>query len=89
MYATRDMNTEDAPTTRLALFCPSLLEADCPSGMVAAAILVILIEEVLLARIVDGGSSADRFRKMASFSGRDSDTALYQREWVSYTEKEG
>ena len=43
--------------------------------MVAAAILVMLMDDVLDARIVSGGTSAARFLKMACFSGRDSDTA--------------
>ena len=43
--------------------------------MVAAAIFVMLMDDVLEARIVSGGTSAARFLKMACLSGRDSDTA--------------
>ena len=39
------------PTTRLALCWPSVEDAVWPSGIVDAAILVILIEDVLEARI--------------------------------------
>lgn len=63
------------PTTLLGLCRPSLLEALWPSGIVEAAILVILMEDVFDASIVVGGSSAARRPKMACFKGRDSDTA--------------
>lgn len=58
-----------------AFFSPSSDEADCPSGMVEAAILVMLMEEVFDARMVSLESSAARLEKMACLSGRDSDTA--------------
>ena len=43
--------------------------------MVDAAIFVILIEEVFVASIVSIGNSAERFRKIACFKARFSDTA--------------
>ena len=52
-----------------------MLEADCPSGIVAEAILVIEIDEVLEARIVSDGSSAASVRNIACLRGRDSETA--------------
>lgn len=63
------------PTTRLALFLPSALEAVDPSGIVDAAILVILMDDVLVARMVSAGSSAEKFRKIACFNARFSETA--------------
>ena len=63
------------PTTRDVLCWPSASAAVLPSGMVAAAILVILIEEVFVARIVLGERDADSERTMVSFSDRFSEAA--------------
>jgi hypothetical protein len=64
------------PTTREAAFVASSLAADTPLGMVAAAILVILIELVFEARMASGFSSAANEAKMACFSCTFSDTAF-------------
>ena len=55
------------PTTLDALFLPSSDAADCPSLKAAAASLVMLIDEVLLARIESGRKSAAIVRKSCVF----------------------
>jgi hypothetical protein len=64
-----------SPTTLLGLLRPSLLDDNWPSGIVEAAILVILIEDVFVASIVEDGSSAASRPKMACLRDKDSDTA--------------
>lgn len=66
------------PTTREALFFPSSLVGFRPSGIAAAAILVILIELVFVARIASGLSSAENSWKIFCFKGRFSETAYAQ-----------
>lgn len=76
----RVMGVYNSPTTLLALCCPCADAAVWPSGMVVAAILVILIEEVFVASMALGLSSADRLRKMAFLRSRFSETAYERRE---------
>ena len=64
-----------SPTTRPALAFPSSLAAVAPWGMAAAAIFVMLIELVLVARMASGLSSAVSSAKIFSFNDRFSDTA--------------
>ena len=63
------------PTTRPALFCPSSLAAFAFFGIADAAIFVILIELVFVARIASGLSSAANDENIDCLSGKDSDTA--------------
>ena len=63
------------PTTRAVLSLPSGSDADLPSGIVDAAILVMLIEDVLVASMVFGESSAESERKIPCFNARFSETA--------------
>jgi len=63
------------PTTRDALFFPSSLAALALLGMADAAILVMLIELVFVARIASGLSSAANDANMDCLRGRDSETA--------------
>ena len=75
---TRGNNLEHrqyGPTVRDALFFPASDADVCPSGMVAAAIFVIDIEEVFVARIASGLSSADNDLNIVCFRERFSDTA--------------
>lgn len=65
-----------SPTTLEALVWPSGSDAVFPSGMVDAAIFVMLIEDVLDARMVLGDNSADNERKMPCLRPRFSETAL-------------
>ena len=66
------------PTTRDALRLPASFAAELPSGMVEAAIFVILIEDVFEARMALGDTSVDSSRKMLCFNGRFSETACYR-----------
>ncbi len=66
------------PTTLDALSLPSVSAAVLPSGMAIAAIFVMLMEDVFVARMVLGDSSADRVRKMPCLIARFSETA-YER----------
>lgn len=63
------------PTTRPAIFLPSSLAALTSFGTAEAAILVILMELVFVARMALGLISAANDANMACFKGRDSDTA--------------
>ena len=63
------------PTTLEVLSLPSGSAAVLPSGIVDAAILVILIDDVFVARMGFGESSAERERKIPCFTARFSDTA--------------
>ena len=63
------------PTTRDVLSLPSGSAAVLPCGIVEAAIFVMLIDEVLVARIVFGESSSERERKMPCLSAKFSETA--------------
>lgn len=63
------------PTTRPALAFPSSLAGLTPAGTAAAAILVMLIELVFVAKIASGRSSAANDANIDCFSGRDSETA--------------
>ena len=63
------------PTTRDALFFPCSLVGSTPSGTALEAILVMLIELVLVARMASGRRSLAREPKMACFRGSDSETA--------------
>ena len=56
---------------------PSALEAECPSGTVAAAIFVTLMDDVFVARIALGETSCDSDLKIASLIDRFSETAWY------------
>jgi len=71
----RDKPGYDIPTTRDALFFPTSLAALALLGMADAAILVILIELVFVARIASGLSSAANDANMDCLRGRDSETA--------------
>lgn len=64
------------PTTLDVLAWPSGSDAVFPSGIVDAAIFVILIDDVFDARMVLGDNSADNERKMPCLSARFSETAL-------------
>ena len=64
-----------APTTRDAFALPFSEAADSPGGSVAAAILVMLIELVLLARIALGRTSCARVPKIFCLRERFSETA--------------
>ncbi len=75
MYTYND-EMRHSPTTLLALFRPSADDPVSPSGIVAAAIFVILIEDVLDARMASGLSLAESSRKMDCFSSSFSETAL-------------
>lgn len=57
------------------LFCAASSAGETPSGIVAAAILVMLIEEVFDARIVSGLMVRERVRKRFCLSERDSGAA--------------
>ena len=63
------------PTTLEALSLPSGSAAVLPSGIVEAAIFVILIEDVFVARIVFGDSSAESVRKIPCLIAKFSETA--------------
>ena len=64
-----------SPTTRAVLFFPSSLVTLTPLGIDAAAILVILMELVFVARIASGRSSAAKDPKMDCLRARFSETA--------------
>ena len=64
-----------SPTTLDALSRPSGSDAVLPSGMVEAAIFVMLIDDVFVARMVCGDNSSDNERKMPCFRARFSETA--------------
>ena len=66
---------ENIPTTREAAAFPCSDAADTLSGIVAAAIFVMLIEDVLVASMVFGESSAESERKIPCFNARFSETA--------------
>jgi hypothetical protein len=70
-----DADDPRVPTTRPTLAFPSALAAGSPSLNTADASLVILIDEVLLARIASGRSVLESDLKMDIFNGSDSDTA--------------
>lgn len=63
------------PTTREVLFLPSSLAGVTPSGTAAAAIFVMLIELVLVAKIASGRSSMANSLNMDCLRERFSDTA--------------
>ena len=63
------------PTTLEVLSLLSGSAAVLPSGIVDAAILVILIDDVFVARMVFAESSAEREQKIPCFTARFSDTA--------------
>lgn len=64
------------PTTREVLSFPSLLAGATPFGTAEAAIFVILIELVLVAKIASGLSSAANSLNIVCLSDRFSDTAF-------------
>jgi hypothetical protein len=70
-----DTLSHDLPTTRSANFLPSPELAATPSGIVAAAILVMLIDEVFEAMIQDGFTASAKERNKDCFRGNDSETA--------------
>ena len=63
------------PTTLEVLSLLLGSAAVLPSGMVEAAILVMLIEDVFVARMVFGDSSADSERKIFCLTSKFSETA--------------
>ena len=67
------------PTTRPALSFPSWLEEFTPAGIAEAAIFVILIELVFVARIALGFNSAANDANMDCLSGKDSETAWFEK----------
>jgi hypothetical protein len=64
------------PTTRPALRLPTADAADSPCGTAEAAILVIEMEDVLVAKIVSGLVSAVNSSNMRRLISRFSETAL-------------
>ena len=66
------------PTTLDALSLPSGSAAVLPSGIVDAAIFVMLMEDVFVARMVFGDSSAESVRKMFCLMDRFSEAACMQ-----------
>lgn len=69
---------DHTPTTREAVLRPSALVGDTPSGTAVAAIFVMEIDEVLLARIVCGETSLGRAENMDCFTANASDTAWFE-----------
>lgn len=67
--------TKGVPTTREALFFPSSLAAFRPWEIADAAIFVMLMELVFVARIASGLSSAANEANIDFLRGRDSETA--------------
>ena len=65
----------NSPTTRPALRLPSADAVDSPCGTAEAAILVIEMDDVLLARIVSGLVSAASSPNMRCLTSRFSETA--------------
>lgn len=63
------------PTTLDAACFPASLAALSPSGIAAAAIFVMLILEVLDARIASGRRICENEENICRLSGKDSDTA--------------
>jgi hypothetical protein len=66
----------NSPTTRPALRLPSADAADSPCGTAEAAILVMEIDDVLVAKIVSGPVSAASSLNMRCLTSRFSETAL-------------
>jgi hypothetical protein len=66
----------NSPTTRPALRLPSSDAADSPTGTAEAAILVMEIDDVLVAKIVSGLVSATSSLNMRCLTSRFSETAL-------------
>ena len=66
---------ENIPTTRPALFFPCSLDGLILWGTAEAAILVMLIELVFVARIASGLSSCENAENIDCFSDRFSETA--------------
>jgi hypothetical protein len=64
------------PTTRPALRLPSADAADSPCGTAEAAILVMEMDDVLVAKMVSGLVSAASSLNMRCLTSRFSDTAL-------------
>ena len=73
--------TKGVPTTREALFFPSSLAAFRPWGIADAAIFVMLMELVFVARIASGLSSATNEANIDCLRGRDSETAYSFCSW--------
>jgi hypothetical protein len=68
-------STEPSPTTRDAEASPSEDTAEALGGIAAAAIFVMLIDDVLDARIVSGRSSFAKEANSCCFRLKFSDTA--------------
>lgn len=74
-----------SPTTRAALFFPSSLVELTPLIMDAAAIFVMLIELVFVARIASGRSSVANAWKIVCLRTRFSETACPKRLLYQYS----